>query len=85
MQAHRLRLLVMYTVFRRNNGKCSAVRANNPVEPFTVLERYVSRNEELLHDSSGKTATVHGLGGIDKTHLASTYAQRPEEEYSAVL
>ncbi|KAF2219667.1 hypothetical protein BDZ85DRAFT_39542 [Elsinoe ampelina] len=53
--------------------------------------RFVGRGNELarIHDAFQKPGrvqvVVRGLGGIGKTQLASEYARRYHEEYSAVL
>jgi hypothetical protein len=48
-------------------------------------ENIVKICESLQYDGSRKTAVMHGLGGMGKTQLASTYAHRHREEYSTVF
>jgi hypothetical protein len=84
-----------------NNSELCLARCNNPSNSFAVqsslpevshVECFVGRDEELdrihqelQYNGSRRTAVVHGLGGMGKTQLALTYAQRHRDEYSAVF
>jgi hypothetical protein len=84
-----------------SNTKLFLVHSNEPIASFTIqssvlevshVDHFVGRSDELAaiqrelqHDGSRKTVVVHGLGGIGKTQLALAYAQRHEDEYSAVF
>lgn len=76
-------------------------RSNEALESFTVqfsvpevsrVDHFVGRSEELdaiyrelKYDRSRRTVVVHGLGGMGKTQLALTFAQRHKDEYTAVF
>jgi hypothetical protein len=84
-----------------NNSESCLARSNNPSDSFAVqsslpevshVECLVGRDEELdrihqelQYNGSRRTAVVHGLGGMGKTQLALTYAQRHRDAYSAVF
>jgi hypothetical protein len=58
----------------------------SPVRCFVGRDEELDRiHQELKYDDSRRTAVVHGLGGMGKTQLALSYAQRHRDEYSAVF
>ncbi|EDO03050.1 hypothetical protein SS1G_05528 [Sclerotinia sclerotiorum 1980 UF-70] len=53
---------------------------------FVAREKELSEIHELLQDHSSRSCVIlHGLGGMGKTQLATTYARRHKEKYTAIF
>jgi hypothetical protein len=75
-----------------SNGALKSFIVQSSLLGVSRVEHFVGREENIIeisetlqYDGSRKTAVVNGLGGMGKTHLALAYAQRHDEEYSAVF
>ncbi|KAI9784312.1 MAG: hypothetical protein M1839_002373 [Geoglossum umbratile] len=77
--------------------KEKGIKYENFSIPFSLstiseIEHFVAREDELrdIHealrgDGSRRTVVLHGLGGIGKTQLATAYAKRHKDNYSAIF
>jgi hypothetical protein len=76
----------------RSNHHSDSFAVQSSLPEVSHVECFVGRDEELdrihqelQYNGPRRTAVVHGLGGMGKTQLALTYAQRHRDEYSAVF